>query len=265
MFKKLWLVSFLALNYSNIYAMPKTIDYVMLSKQIASFNEVDIISGNLANANTPSYKEKKLMMHYLDFKTNSKDKVSYVSDYSTYRNDDTGELTATENTFDAALKGEGTYFVVRGPEGELYTRYGRFFVDNNGLLVTQDGFPVLSNTREEIILPITSDTEHILIKQNGTFEIDKVDIVKLAVVKFDDKRFLEEVGGNYYKTQNGREAIDADITDYVILQGTIEGSNVNKLLNLTQMIEAQRAASLSMGLINGYDDITRQTISKLTK
>src|SRR6185369_2327681 len=122
--------------------------YSALSGNIAAMKRMDIISNNLANANTPGFKKDKMLFEgMLAGNVNPPavpqgmtadpilQKENVYIDYSQ------GPVGQTGNPFDLASDGDG-FFVVETPNGPAYTRQGNFHLSADGTVVTVDGYPV---------------------------------------------------------------------------------------------------------------------------
>jgi flagellar basal-body rod protein FlgG len=130
---------------------------------VAQMHKMDAISNNLANVDLTGYKRDtsvhkafpQLLLRrtsddgVYNFPPGSIDTAPIVGTLGTgvelnelYTVFEQGALKQSNNPFDLALEGEG-FFTVLTPQGERYTRNGTFLIDNNGTLVTKEGFPVL--------------------------------------------------------------------------------------------------------------------------
>jgi len=118
---------------------------IALSRQGTLKREMDVIANNLANMNTTGFKgEKMLFVEHL-VKSRGGDrllpvKLSFARDVAQITDLSEGQINTTGNTLDVAIRKDG-FFVVETPNGQRYTRNGRFETDNQGQLVNQQGFP----------------------------------------------------------------------------------------------------------------------------
>ena len=123
---------------------------VALSRQMALFRQMDVIANNIANANTNGYKAENTV--FAEFVKNSAEvggePVSFTRDMATVRDLKQGDIKPTHRQLDVALEGEG-YFTVETPLGVRYTRVGSFQINQEGNLVTQQGYNVLGEGRSE--------------------------------------------------------------------------------------------------------------------
>jgi flagellar basal-body rod protein FlgG len=229
----------------------------LTADMVNQLNKVDVITNNLANANTVGFKEDKLVQgefnHYLT-KMRKDDKIpqkeSLILDTipkidGKYINDALGSITPTGNKLDFALMQEDLFFKIDN-NGEIqYTRDGTFKV-LDGHLVTQNGDSVLDANNNPI--KVLTNTDDLM--------------GKIAVVKLDFND-LAKVGNNNYKlNKNGDETLIKNSKDY-IMQGAVEKSNVNTVYAMVNLIESQRAFERSQKAISGIDKINETVINSI--
>ncbi len=213
--------------------------FIALSRQSTLRREMDVIANNLANMNTAGFKGEKMM--FIDYLVRSKgghgitgDKLAYVRDIATVRDFADGPLEQTGNPLDVALKDEG-FFTVRTPEGDRYTRVGRFQLDETGQLVTYQGFPVLSDGGQPFFF--SPEDKEISVARDGTISTENGTLGKLGVQNFENLNDLQEVaGGLYTSDQTPNTAETPNIVQYMV-----EGSNVQPIIEMTRMIEVNRS------------------------
>lgn len=248
------------------------------SGMIAQQLNVDVISNNLSNVNTTAYKKEKVEFKDLLYETLDR---AYMLEgkgkpvnlqvghgttaVATVRNFDIGNLEKTDNPLDFAIDGEG-FFAIRGPKGDtVYTRDGAFKVsisEEGKKLTTSDGYPVLDEAGNDIILTIDISKLNI----SGDGELSYVDEnsqtvslgQKIGLFKFPNKQGLESVGSNLYSptTASGEAVMDADEGSKSILrQRFLESSNVQVVEEMVKLIVAQRAYEINSKAIQSADDM----------
>ncbi len=235
-----------------------------LSSQMVMRRNMDMVANNLANISTTAYKsESVLFEEFLIPVTDAQGKestVSLVHDYGNSRNLSEGGFKFTENPLDVALKGQG-YFVVQDKRtGEnYYTRAGHFKVDDEGNLATSAGDVVLNQDSR----PITfgANDVDIEIAPDGTISSSAGITGRLQSVTFDNEQNMEKAGFNRYSTD--QTPIPTDKVEYI--QGMIEGSNVNPILEMTRMIQISRAYQSASKQMQSNDDLVRKAIETLGK
>lgn len=130
--------------------------YIALSRQMALWKQMDIVSNNMANMNTSGYKQDDaIFASYLTQTKNAEGfgrvPVYFTQDFGMYKDFKEGAIVHTGNTFDLALQGDA-FFAIETPEGERYTRKGQFQLDADGQLVTSEGYAVMSENNEPFFI-----------------------------------------------------------------------------------------------------------------
>ncbi len=236
--------------------------YIALSRQGALRREMAVIANNIANMNTTAYKGESMMFveHLVKSKGSQSfipQKLAYARDVAQYQNLAEGPLKQTGNPLDIAIHGEG-YFVVDTPEGERYTRNGRLNLSGEGQLVNQNNLPILSNAGTPFFF--SPDDKNISIGSDGVVSTNNGQVGKIQVVKFDDPQNLQKRSGGLLST----EEQPTEVENPGVLQGSLEGSNVNPISEITKMIEVQRAYDSVKSFIDKEDQRQKKMIQELT-
>ena len=240
----------------------ETTSYIALSRQGALRREMDVIAHNVANMNSTAYKGEKMM--FVEHLSKSRDdlsfiprKLSFTRDVAQYRNLTEGPINTTGNTFDVAIRGEG-YFAIQKQDGtENYPRNGSFTMDSTGQLVTQSGDPVMSNGGAPVFF--TPQDTKITISADGTISTNNGPIGRLRVVKFEDEQNLKMEQGGLLSTDQTPQ----DIPRPAIVQGALEGSNIQPVLEMARMIEVSRTYDSVKSFIESEDGRQRKMIDQL--
>ena len=233
--------------------------YLALSRQSVLQNNMDIIANNVANMNTVGFRGQNLIFkEYISDPKGEDDPLSFVYDEGQYQDTRSGPVTQTGNQLDVALNGPG-FMSVTGPGGKTaYTRAGDFQIGPNGELVTSAGFAV-NGQSGPIVIPAGStevkiDEKGVISNQNGA-------IGQLQISEFDNVQKLDPMGNDLYTTN--ATPIPAENTR--VMQGALEGSNINPILEMTRMIQTSRAFQGVQHLIENESDLMRTAIQKLTQ
>jgi flagellar basal-body rod protein FlgF len=184
--------------------------------------------------------------------------VKYVQDAGTVRDWSQGPLTQTGNSLDVALQGTG-FLEVETAGGVRYTRDGRFKLDSAGQLVTLDGDAVLGEGERPIVLPANAGT--ITIGQDGTVATTQGNVGRLAVVSFDELQDLSDEQAGRYNT----DQTPTPVTDTKIMQGMVEESNVQPVLEITRLMSASRAGTQAKTFQDSESDRHKNAIDRLAK
>lgn len=233
--------------------------YVGLSRQVALQQQMDTISNNLANMTTPGYRGQNIVfLEYVEKLKGNPDPLSMVLDYGQYQVTDPGPLKQTGNTLDVAVNGPG-YFGIQTPEGVMYTRAGNFQVNVNGELVDGRGRPVVDAGGGIITIP--GGETQVDISESGFVSTPQGQVGQLMVVEFENVQDLEAQGNGLYKAPApGTPAVESRV-----MQGMLEGSNVNPITEMTRMIEVSRAYQSTQRLLMAEHERQRTMIQKMTQ
>jgi flagellar basal-body rod protein FlgF len=221
---------------------------------------MEIIANNLANSSTAGFKREAPLFEELLVPVENNDgtaggtDVSFVRDWGVVRDMTAGPLEQTGGSLDVAVDGNGM-LVVNTAAGERYTRDGHLKLNEQGKLVTADGDSVLSDGGEIVIPP--GETE-IKIARDGTISTRQGPAGKLRVVSFPPSALSKE-GKNLYSAS----IAPAPAENARVMQGMIERSNVEPVVEITKMIEVQRAYQHSTETLNATDDIIRRAVQRL--
>jgi flagellar basal-body rod protein FlgF len=239
--------------------------YLVLSRQMGLQRQMDVIANNLANTNTSGFKGERLMFsEFLTPKatnpgvTGDGARISFAGVAGTVADTREGTIQSTGNLLDFAIKGSG-FFVVDTPSGPRYTRDGHFELDGQGQLINRDGFPVLSQGGGTLSVPAGATS--IEVTPTGTLSSDKGAIGALQIVRFDNEGGLKKTGLNLFETDQAPQRAEG----ITVLQNAVEASNVQPIIELSKMIEVQRAYQSAQQMLDNEHDRKSRTISVLTK
>lgn len=237
--------------------------YIGLSRQVALQEQMDIVANNIANLSTPGYRgHNMIFLEYMSKQRNAEkagnDSISMVHDYGQYMNTENGPLRNTGNPLDVALEGPG-FFGIQTPNGVQYSRAGNFQINGAGELVTGSGQAVADAGGGTIVIP--PEATSVTIARDGTVSTNEGELAQIMVVEFEKPQDLEAQGNGLYKTED--PGTPAENTR--VMQGMIEGSNVNAVLEMTRMIDVSRAYQSTQRMLQGEHDRQRGMIQTLTR
>lgn len=230
--------------------------YIALSKQRMLQRNLEIIANNVANMNTAGFRSQNLAFsEYVSKSGSGADPVSMVSDGGQYQSTAPGAIQKTGNDFDIALNGPGFLGVI-GPGGNtVYTRAGNLQMDAEGTLMTGSGYKLAGDIK------IPANSMQISIDEKGVISNQDGEIGQLSIVEFEDDKHLTALGENLYTTNSPvKEAENTRVA-----QGSLEGSNVNGVMEMTNMIETLRTFQRVQKMLSSENDLLRSAIQKLTK
>ena len=233
-----------------------------------------VISNNLANTNTTGFKRDRASFEDLLYQTvrqpggASSEQTQLPSGLSTgtgvrvaatAKQFQQGNLSQTGNALDVAINGRG-FFEVLMPDGSpAYTRDGSFQINAQGELVTNTGYPVQPG------LQLPEGAQSVTIAADGTVSVqvagepEAVQVGALTLADFVNTAGLQAKGGNVYVETgaSGPAQVGSPGTAGagLLVQGALEGSNVNTVEELVSMIETQRAYETNAKAISTVDQM----------
>lgn len=233
---------------------------VAISYQIALKNQLDVVANNIANMSSTGFQgSQPVFAQYLADSTDVRSQIAYVQDAGTVRNTDPGPLNFTGNKLDVGIQGNG-YFVVENDGEFMYTRNGSFHLDADGRLVTAGGAVVMDETDRPIV--IAEDESMIDIARDGAVLTENGEIGRIRLVTFANDQAMEQMGSSLLKTDQVPIAAGDDTE---IVQGMLEGSNVQGVTEMTRMIDLLRSYQSAARLIETEDNRLDKAIDVLTR
>ncbi len=229
---------------------------------------LDVLANNIANVNTAGFKEDRVFQlpqtsESVWKNTPAQQNISLDNlsslPVSTFTNFDQGSLKETGNTLDMALDGDG-FFAVQTPGGVRYTRRGSFALSQNGVLVTQEGYPVLGKNRGEIQI----NGRNVVVDSSGAVFVDNASVDSLDIVGFSNKNTLMKVGDSLYSPQDPNDQ-GTPTTTAQVHQGFIESSNVDSIKAMTEMIDVLRGYESYQKVIQSMNETTSKTVNDVGK
>lgn len=206
---------------------------------------LEIAGGNVANALTPGYKGRSVFSDLLvSTETQPKDSAWVSIDLSQ------GKLQETGSPFDVAIAGSGM-FVLKSGSGDVFTRNGRFRLDENRRLVSGDGLPVQSYQGDIFIEGQAS------ILEDGTILEDGVPIAQLRIVDAEPGAW-QTVGDNLFLAPN---ASIRELETPVVKQGMIEASNISYGREMVTTMQTLKLAETGQRVVQVYDDLMSRVIT----
>ncbi len=266
--------------------------YSSAAGMVTQFNRLDTIANNLANVNTAGFKEDTLVVgDFLRLYKEARDELpnanhtkeaaqflnramnkapQVVDEFTDYS---LGNMQKSDNSLDMALSKEGLFFLVKTPNGVRLTRDGTFTKDDEGKLITKQGYEVLPSDY------FVSNQPIVLNQGENAIEIDKNGQIftntgngmrleaaqKLFVVQPDNIALLKKEGNGLYRYESESEFANIEDSD-AVLQGFVEKSNVNAVKMMTQLIEANRLVGMyQKAMDTQMNDMNRDAIEKIAR
>lgn len=247
---------------------------------LAQQTNVEVIANNIANINTTGFKRQRAEFQDLLYQnmarvgTQSSDAGTIIPtgiqmglgviNTGTYRFNGQGELTLTDNPTDVAINGEG-FFQITLPSGDIaYTRSGAFQLNENGELVTLDGYlvdPGITVPQNAIDITINASGE--VFATMPTVPVTQTNLGQLGLARFINPGGLQALGSGYFSETVASGAPVTGIANEegygALKQNYLENSNVDPVKELTTLITAQRSYEMNSKVIKAADDMLSTT------
>lgn len=258
--------------------------YTAHTGMVNEMKRLDIMTNNLANANTTAYKKEGTTSRTFadEMAIRLKDTSVYglgarigeitygVHLGQVYTDYTEGAFRVTDNATDFALDGDGFFAIAftdkEGNTSVKYTRDGSFTVNVDGYLVTKDGDYVLNATgamngdpSEENFIRVDPNAK-IMVNQLGYIIQNEEIVGTLGVVDFDNYDYIEKYGENLYNLLDGGNRVASEAK---IEQGVLETSNVNVINEMVNMITIQRAYEAGQKVITSIDGTLDKAVNSV--
>lgn len=252
--------------------------YTAVSGMIVQEARQDVLSNNLANANTVGFKSDEMFSKaYNDAVIQNYSKVANGVPQRTVlgsinlgsKIDDTttdftgGEIQATNSDADFAIEGRGFFTVYRDGVGaqNYYTRDGHFHVNMNGYLVNDSGDYVMgTNLNTGADERINVGNGSIVCDRLGNLTVNGRAAYKLDLVDFNDYNTLKKVGNNLYTGQNPIRNAEVNVENKAL-----EQSNVNIMTGMTDMMTAMRQFESDQKIVQAIDGTVNKAVNEVGK
>ncbi|KGR92499.1 hypothetical protein CD30_01445 [Ureibacillus massiliensis 4400831 = CIP 108448 = CCUG 49529] len=272
--------------------------YTVASGMIAQQRKTEIITNNMANANTPGYKaDQSTIRSFPDMLISAIGNTNIPTEKNlnfqnaqeigglntgvylqeTLANYGQGSLMQTNLTTDVALI-DGTlpideesgnqgaiFFRLEHPNGgEVYTRNGNFTLDGQGYLVNGNGYYVLSNEGERIYLP----NDDFQVAEDGTITFADVNVAQIGVSFSANPDVLVKQDNGLFRTIDGAllpSAYNQEGVAFGLKQSYLEGSNVDSARSMTDLLTAYRAFEANQKVLQAYDQSMQKAVNEIGK
>ncbi|OCA84571.1 flagellar hook-basal body protein [Bacillus sp. FJAT-27986] len=271
--------------------------YTAASGMLAQQRKTELLANNLANANTVGYKEDQASVRsFPEMLLSSYEKVNLPVEESVSINHSKyvgalntgvyvqetipsfsqGDVKTTDNTTDMAIVDQampidpernqpGTaLFTVETPDGLRYTRNGNFTLDGSGYLTTANGYYVLDENRERILL----NSENFAISSQGEISEGTLNRGRIGIsFSATPTAQLIKEGDGLYRINEGElpSAYTLNNVQFTVQQGSIEQSNVDSSKTMTDMMAAYRTFEANQKIVQAYDQSMQKTVNEIGK
>ena len=221
-------------------------------------------SHNMSNVHTPGFREIVTAFRAVPLEGEQADSRAFVVDSSPTAMFNPGPIETTDNPLDFAIAGDGFFAVRRADGSEVYTRNGRFFRDENGILKIGRDISVMGEGGQ-ITIPVNAEVEVsrnglVWIRENGEQRMNQIAQIKLVNPNIRDLTRADDGFFELPATQPPAP-LDASVR---VTQGMYGTSNVSAANAMVQMINQTRMFELNMRVIQTAEQNARQANILLT-
>jgi flagellar basal-body rod protein FlgF len=227
--------------------------YTTLTRQSGLMREIQMIAHNISNANTTGFRQEGMIFSEFVVGTENGPSLSMASGNVRNTSLSQGTLTRTGGQLDFAIEGDG-FFLVDTPDGERITRAGSFALSAQGDLVTLTGHNVLDAGGAPVFIP--PDATKIDVAVDGTISTNGRPLGQLGIVQPVDRNALVREGGVLFRADTPLEPAESSR----VVQGHLESSNVDPILQFARMIEVQRAYEMGQSFLDTENQRVRDAI-----
>lgn len=229
--------------------------YASLTRQTGLMREMQSIAHNIANTATTGFKSDAVIFsEHVKATGAGQPSMSFATAEGHMTRSAQGSMTQTGNRYDFAIEGDG-FFQVETEAGLRLTRAGAFFPTPEGELVTADGNRVLDAGGAPVFVP--ADAGDLELAPDGTLSANGNPLAQLGIVQPAE-------GANVTREDGVRFAVDGDIEPVetpTVLQGFLEGSNVDPVGEIARMIQVQRAYEMGQNFMDKENERLRSIMS----
>ena len=233
-----------------------TTGYINMSNYVVRKQHLDIMSNNIANADTIGFEEDITLSNKYNHKENKKKIASYVANGGVTVNQEQGQLRYTGRNLDFATT--GGYFKLLTPFGYRYTLDGNANMNTDRELVNFLGYRYLSENDDPIVVAL--DTSEFYISQDGYIYSDNLEVARIGVFTIPRESLVKERNG-LYRSNAGDTLSEV----YAVLSGHLKESNVNIHKASVIVSEATRSARTSSSVLHDCANLELNVISKALK
>ena len=232
--------------------------YTTLTRQSGLMREMQVVANNIANSATTGFRQEGLVFAEFIRETGDGASLSMASAQARTTSMVQGALTKTGGDLDLAIEGEG-FFLIETPAGQRMTRAGNFALSAEGDLVTNDGYRVLDAGGAPVFVP--PDAAGLGISADGTISVGGQPLGQIGLVQPADQIDLVREDGVMFRTEGEIEPVP----DGRVLQGFLEGANVDPVGQIARMIEVQRAYEMGQSFLDAENERILSALDTFTR
>lgn len=235
--------------------------YVALSAQVTLERRLDTIAQNVANLATTGYRAEEVKFDTVlaEAEAAGGQSTAFVAQGDSFLSRRTGSVTKTDNPLDVAVQGDA-WFAIQTPGGVAYTRDGRMQMQQTGELTTLQGYPFLDVGRAPLVLDPDADAP--IITRDGMITQRGQQLGAVGLFSIDPNTKLDRFEGAAVIPQGAATEV-LDFANNGVVQGFVEGSNVNPMMEISRMIAVSRAFEAASSVIEQTESSTQAAIRTL--
>ena len=229
--------------------------YTTLTRQSGLMREMQVVANNIANISTSGFRREGVVFEEYVARMDAGPSLSMANASGRVVDLTQAGISQTGGAFDFAIQGDG-FFLLETPQGERLTRAGSFTPSAAGELMTHDGYRLLDQGGAPVLVPPTARS--VAVAQDGTVSADGAPVARIGLWQPTDPMSLQHQAGTMFSA-TGVEPVDGG----TIMQGYLEDSNVNPVMEIARMIEVQRAYELGQSFMDQEDKRVRAVVETL--
>jgi flagellar basal body rod protein FlgG len=234
------------------------------SGAVAQGFSLDVASNNIANANTPGFRaDRAVFRQQLNqaVQRGNQTGLRYANMQTAVPSFEPGQLVSTGGAMDVALRDPNTFFVVKTPNGERYTRVGAMSVGPTGNIVSPEGWTYLDAEKRPLKAP--AEAKSVTIEKDGTILADGEPGGKLLIVQCTRAEGMQHEGTVLFRANANagiKEAVNPNLET-----GAIEGSNASVMGGMTNLITASRQFEMLTKIVEAFSAVDRKAATDLMR
>ncbi|MHA6327043.1 flagellar hook basal-body protein [Roseivivax sp. CAU 1753] len=240
--------------------------YISLSRVSSLRRDLDVTANNIANADTVGFKRERVAFEsYVHKGQGAGEDVHLVVDGGSYVDETQGRMLATGNPLDFALQGQGWFSFETADGQRAFGRDGRLTLDAESMLVNSEGAQIHDIGGAAITIP-PELAQSLAVATDGTITTpDGAVVARLGVFQLDDLQSFERIGAGLFRPPAEVVADPRSDPNTDIIQGALEGSNVQAITEVTRLMEIQKSYDRAQNISQGVDDLRRDMLSRLSR
>lgn len=232
--------------------------YATLTRQTGLRDELQALAHNIANVSTSGYRREGLIFsEFVEKLDQSGEGLSMATARARMTDQSQGQLVQTGGQFDFAIEGDG-FFMVETADGQRLTRSGNFSPNAAGNLTTPDGARLLDAGQTPVFVPAGVQSIHLA--PDGSLSADGQPLTQIGLFRAVDPVQMQREQGTRFEVTGEIEPV----ADGQVIQGFLEQSNVDPIIEIARLIEVQRAYEAGRNFLNAEDDRIRNVVRTLT-